>query len=66
MRLAGWIRDHAGPLRRQFALVVAIVQQLLAGYVSPDYIEAYPYIILLVALILRPSGLIREATRVRY
>jgi branched-subunit amino acid ABC-type transport system permease component len=48
------------------ALAVAIVQQLLAGYVSPDYIEAYPFMILLVALIFRPFGLIRETTRVRY
>jgi branched-chain amino acid transport system permease protein len=48
------------------AVGISIVQQLLAGYVSPDYIEAYPYIILLVALILRPHGLIRETTRVRY
>ncbi len=48
------------------ALAVAVVQQLLAGYLTPDYIEAYPYIILLVALIFRPHGLVREATRVRY
>jgi len=48
------------------ALAVAITQQLLAGYVSPDYIEAYPFMILLVALIFRPYGLIRETTRVRY
>jgi len=48
------------------ALAVAITQQLLTGYVNHDYSEAYPYIILLVVLILRPSGLIRGSTSVRY
>jgi len=48
------------------ALVVAITQQLLTGYVNHDYSEAYPYIILLVVLILRPSGLIKQSTSVRY
>jgi branched-chain amino acid transport system permease protein len=48
------------------ALAVAITQQLLTGYVNHDYSEAYPYIILLVVLILRPSGLIKQSTSVRY
>ena len=48
------------------ALAVAITQQLLTGYVNHDYSEAYPYIILLVVLILRPAGLIRQSTSVRY
>jgi branched-chain amino acid transport system permease protein len=48
------------------AIAVGIVQQLLTGYVAPNLSEAYPYIILLVALIIKPEGLIRESVRVRY
>jgi branched-chain amino acid transport system permease protein len=48
------------------AIAVGIVQQLLTGYVAPNLSEAYPYIILLVALIMKPEGLIRESVRVRY
>ena len=48
------------------AFGVAIVQVLLAGYVSHNYIEAYPYIILLGTLMVRPEGLTRGAASVRY
>jgi branched-chain amino acid transport system permease protein len=48
------------------ALAIAIADQMLTGYVSPSYTEAYPYIILLVALIVKPEGLIRGTTSVRY
>ena len=48
------------------AFGIAIVQQMAAGYVSADYVEAYPYLILLIALVLRPSGLFGEVVRVRY
>lgn len=48
------------------AFAIAIVQQMAAGYISADYVEAYPYLILLVALVLRPSGLFGEVVRVRY
>ncbi|MGE0877373.1 MAG: branched-chain amino acid ABC transporter permease [Acidimicrobiia bacterium] len=48
------------------AFCVAIAQQYLGGYVSHNYTEAYPFIILLVALVLRPEGVIRGAAGVRY
>jgi branched-chain amino acid transport system permease protein len=48
------------------AVAIAIVTQLATGYVSPSYAEAYPFLILLVALILKPEGLIRGTTSVRY
>ena len=48
------------------AFVIAIVQQILGGYVSHSYIEAYPYIILLGSLMIRPEGFVRGGTGVRY
>jgi len=48
------------------AFGIAIVQQMAAGYISHDYIEAYPYLILIFALVIRPSGLFGEVVRVRY
>lgn len=48
------------------AIVVGVIQQIFTGYVAPNLSEAYPYMILVVALILRPEGLIRESVRVRY
>ena len=48
------------------AIAISIVTQLLTGYVSPNYSEAYPFIILLVALVLKPEGLIKGTTSVRY
>jgi branched-chain amino acid transport system permease protein len=48
------------------AVVVGVVQQLLTGYVAPNLSEAYPYLILFVALVLKPEGLIRGSVRVRY
>ena len=48
------------------AILVGVVQQLLGGYVSPNWIQAYPYIILLVALAIRPEGLVKATVGVRY
>lgn len=48
------------------AVIVGIVQQLLTGYVAPNLSQAYPYLILLVALVLKPEGLIKGSVRVRY
>lgn len=48
------------------AVAVGIVQQVLTGYVAPNLSEAYPYLILLVALVVRPEGLLTGSTRVRY
>jgi branched-chain amino acid transport system permease protein len=48
------------------AIGVAVAASLAAGYVSANYVSAYPYIILLLALILRPQGLIRSVSGARY
>jgi len=48
------------------AILVGVVQQLLGGYASPNWTEAYPYIILLVALMVRPEGLVKATVGVRY
>ena len=48
------------------AIGVGIVQQLLGGYVSPNWNEAYPFIILLVVLVIRPEGLVKATVGVRY
>jgi branched-chain amino acid transport system permease protein len=48
------------------AVLVGVAQQLLAGYVSPNWNQAYPFIILLVALVIRPEGLVRATVGVRY
>jgi branched-chain amino acid transport system permease protein len=48
------------------AFAIAIVQQLLGGYVSHTFIEAYPYLILLGSLMIRPEGFVRGVTGVRY
>jgi len=48
------------------ALAVSIAQQMATGYVSHTYAEAYPFMILLVALTIKPVGLIRGTTSVRY
>lgn len=48
------------------AVAVGIAQQLLTGYVDANLVQAYPYLILVVALILKPEGLIKGSVRVRY
>jgi branched-chain amino acid transport system permease protein len=48
------------------ALGVAVAAALAAGYISANYVNAYPYIILLIALIVRPQGLIRSVSGARY
>jgi branched-chain amino acid transport system permease protein len=48
------------------AIGVALAGSLAAGYISANYVSAYPYLILVVALILRPQGLIRSVSGARY
>jgi branched-chain amino acid transport system permease protein len=48
------------------ALGVAVAAALASGYISANYSSAYPYIILLLALILRPQGVIRSVSGARY
>jgi branched-chain amino acid transport system permease protein len=48
------------------AIFVALAQALLGGYVSPDFVDAYPFLILVVVLAIRPQGLVRMVSGVRY
>jgi len=48
------------------AVLIAVVQALLGGYVSPNLTDAYPFLILVVVLAIRPQGLVRMISGVRY
>lgn len=48
------------------ALGIGIVTQLAGGYVSSSWNEAWPYIILLAILVVRPEGLVKASVGVRY
>jgi branched-chain amino acid transport system permease protein len=48
------------------AMFVAVVQALAAGYISPNLVDAYPFLILILVLAVRPQGLVRSVTGVRY
>jgi len=48
------------------AVFVAVAQALLGAYLSPGFIDAYPYLILVVVLALRPQGLVRMVSGVRF
>ena len=48
------------------AMFVAIVQALATTYLWPNYGDAYPFVILVVVLAVRPQGLVRMVTGVRY
>jgi branched-subunit amino acid ABC-type transport system permease component len=43
-----------------------VVQALATGYLWPNYGDAYPYVILVLVLVLRPQGLVRTVSGVRY
>jgi branched-chain amino acid transport system permease protein len=48
------------------AVFVAVVQAMATGYISPAYADAYPFLILVLVLAIRPEGLVRSVTGVRY
>ncbi|GAA1261930.1 branched-chain amino acid ABC transporter permease [Sphaerisporangium rubeum] len=48
------------------AMLVAMAQALLGAYLSPGFIDAYPFLILVVVLALRPQGLVRMVSGVRF
>lgn len=39
------------------AVAIGLVQQLGGGYLSPDYAEIYPFVLMLAVIALRPQGL---------
>jgi branched-chain amino acid transport system permease protein len=48
------------------AVGILVVTQLAGGYISSSWNEAWPYIILLAILIVRPEGLVKASVGVRY
>jgi branched-chain amino acid transport system permease protein len=48
------------------AIFVAVVQALATAYLSPDFSDAYPFLILVLVLAVRPQGLVRTVTGVRF
>jgi branched-chain amino acid transport system permease protein len=48
------------------AIFLAIIQALATAYVNPNYGDAYPFLILVLVLAVRPQGLVRMVTGVRY
>jgi branched-subunit amino acid ABC-type transport system permease component len=48
------------------AVLVAVAQALATAYVSPNFSDAYPFLILVLVLAVRPQGLVRMVTGVRY
>jgi len=47
------------------ALALGLVQQLGAGYLSPDYAEIYPFVLMLAVIAVRPQGLLGSETGAR-
>jgi branched-chain amino acid transport system permease protein len=48
------------------AMFLAVAQVLLGAYLWPSYQDAYPFLILVIALVIRPQGLVRMVGGVRY
>jgi branched-chain amino acid transport system permease protein len=48
------------------AVILGVAQQLLIGYVSTTYASAYPYLIMLGLLLIRPNGLAKALVSERY
>jgi branched-chain amino acid transport system permease protein len=47
------------------ALAIGLVQQLGGGYLSPDYAEVYPFVLMLLVIALRPQGVLGSEVRAR-
>lgn len=48
------------------AMVVALAQAAATTWISPDFSDAYPFLILVVVLAIRPQGLVKVISGVRY
>jgi branched-chain amino acid transport system permease protein len=48
------------------AIFIALFQSLATGYISPNYGDAYPFLVLVLVLAVRPQGLVRVVTGVRF
>jgi branched-chain amino acid transport system permease protein len=48
------------------AFIIGLAQKLLTGYVSASYADAYPYLIMLAILLVRPTGLASPLVEERF
>ena len=48
------------------AIFIALFQALATAYISPNYSDAYPFLVLVLVLAVRPQGLVRVVTGVRF
>lgn len=48
------------------AVFIALFQALATAYVSPKFSDAYPFLVIVLVLAVRPQGLVRVATGVRF
>jgi branched-chain amino acid transport system permease protein len=48
------------------AVFIALFQALATAYISPSYSDAYPFLVLVLVLAIRPQGLVRVVTGVRF
>ena len=47
------------------AVVLGLVQQLAGGYLVPSYADQLPYVVMLVAIVARPKGLLGATRKAR-
>jgi branched-chain amino acid transport system permease protein len=48
------------------AVFIALFQALATAYISPKFSDAYPFLVLVLVLAIRPQGLVRVVTGVRF
>jgi branched-chain amino acid transport system permease protein len=48
------------------AVFIALFQALATAYLSPKFSDAYPFLVLVLVLAIRPQGLVRVVTGVRF
>jgi branched-chain amino acid transport system permease protein len=48
------------------AVFIALFQAIATGYLSPDYADAYPFLVLVLVLAIRPQGLVKVVSGVRF
>lgn len=48
------------------AIFIALFQSIATAYVSPNYSDAYPFLVLVLVLAVRPQGLVKVVSGVRF
>jgi branched-chain amino acid transport system permease protein len=47
------------------ALALGLVQQLVGGYIFTDYASILPFVVMFIAIVLRPKGIVSAGRKVR-